>query len=106
MFSIGTLQASMNCCVDMEMQDTQKETSTSMSDEQESCHSMGDEVAAEEETENSCCESMCDSCVSASVTFNSQANKFEQIYTERYMQNEWLAHASNHIKIPTPPPNS
>ena len=96
----------MNCCVDMEMQDMQKETSTSMSDEQESCHSKGDETATEEETENTCCDSMCDSCVSTVVTFNTQANKFEQTYHQRYIQNKLLALVSNHIKIPTPPPNN
>lgn len=109
-FSIGTLQASIGTCVHMGMlgmqQDMQQEAPTDVSAKQATCHLMGDEVAAEEETDNSCCEGGCDSCLSLVVTFNSQADKGEQTYTQAYAQNILFALPSNHIKIPTPPPNS
>ncbi len=106
MFSIGTLQASMNYCAHMDMQDMQKETSTSMSDDQVPCHSMGDEVAPEQETNDSCCGVGCDSCISVTATFDSQPDKFGQTSTESYTQSVLFALPSNHEKIPTPPPNS
>ena len=96
----------MNCCAHMDMQDMQKEAPANMPDDQMPCHSMGDEVAAEEESGNTCCDGGCDSCISVAATFNSQANKFEQEHADRYMQSVVLAYPSNHIKIPTPPPNS
>ncbi len=103
MFSIGSLQASMNYCVHMDMQDN---SSSSMSDEQTPCHSMGDEIPAEEETDNSCCDGGCDTCLSTPASFDSQSSKFEQAYTKSYAQSVSFAFPSNHIKIPTPPPNS
>ena len=106
MFSIGTLQASMNCCANMDMQDMQQEAPSNTSDDHKPCHSMGDEVAAEEETDDSCCGVGCDSCISAVVTFDSQPNKFGQTHAESFAQSVVFALPSNHEKIPTPPPNS
>ena len=106
MFSIGTLQASMNYCAHMDMQDMQQEAPADTSDEEMPCHSMGDDVVAEEEMDDSCCGIGCDSCVSAVITFNSQPYKFGQTFTESYMQNVLFALPSIHEKIPTPPPNS
>jgi|GEM_PF-7105816 len=106
-FSIGTLQASMNICVhQMGMQDMQQEAPSDMSDDEMPCHSMGDDTVAEEETDNSCCDGGCDSCLSVTATFDSQSNKFQQTFTERYVQSVLFALPSNHIEIPTPPPNS
>lgn len=90
----------------MNMQDMQQEAPTDMSSDEMPCHSMGDEVAAEEESNNSCCEGGCDSCASVSATFNSQSNTTQQDYVDRYTQTVVLAYSSNHVKIPTPPPNS
>ena len=102
-FSIGSLQASVNCCLHMDMQDN---SSSSMSDEQTPCHSMGDEIPAEEDSDNSCCEGGCDTCLSTTATFDTQSNIFEQTYINSYTQSVSFAFPSNHIKIPTPPPNS
>lgn len=106
MFSIGSLQASMNYCAHMDMQNMQQEAPMNMSDEQAPCHSMGDEVAPEQETDDSCCGLECDSCISVTATFNSQPDKFGQTSTKSYTQSVLFALPSIHEKIPTPPPNS
>jgi len=89
----------------MNMQDMQQEAPSNMSDEEMPCHSMAEEVAAEEETDNSCCDGGCDSCLSVVATFDSSPNKFGQTYSESYSHSILFALPSNHIKIPTPPPN-
>ena len=103
MFSVGSLQASMHYCVHM---DIQENSNSSMSDEQTPCHSMGDEIPAQEETDDSCCDGGCDLCLGTTATFNSPFNNFEQTNINSYTQSISFAIASNHIKIPTPPPNS
>ena len=86
--------------------DMQNNSSSSMSDEKPPCHSMGDEIQAEEEIGGSCCDVGCDACFSTVATFNSQSNKFGQTYINSYTQSISFAYTSNHLKIPTPPPNN
>lgn len=106
-FSVGTLQASMKHCVMMDMQDTQKEVPVNMTDDDSvSCHTMDEEAPVEQANENSCCDEGCDSCASVSVTFNSSVNKFAQMHVNNFTSTIVFALPSNHLKIPTPPPNS
>lgn len=103
LFSIGSLQAGTHYCVGMDMQD---EPDTSMSGDEDSCHFQSEESSKDNNSDNTCCDDSCGSCVSVVVAFNSLADNFEFDYTDRYKQYGSFSILSNHIKIPTPPPNS
>jgi len=63
-------------------------------------------VLATDNQDNSCCDDGCESCVSVGVTFNSLIDNLEFAYTQSYKQYDSFFILSNHIEIPTPPPNS
>lgn len=106
LFSIGSLQAGTHYCVNMDMsEDVPVDVQhTSMSDDQSTCH-MPSEEPANDDQSNSCCDNDCGSCVSVGVTFNSSVNNFEFAYANSYKQYGSFFILSNHIEIPTPPPN-
>lgn len=103
LFSIGSAQAGTHYCVTMDVQDN---SNTGMSDDQASCHFQSEEPASNDKSDNSCCDESCDSCASVVVTFNSLKSDYEFAYAEQYKQYGSFFILSNHIKIPTPPPNS
>ncbi len=106
LFLIGSLQAGTHYCVNMDMPiDGQDVPDTSMSDDQGSCH-LPSEEPLNDNQDKSCCDDGCESCVSVGVTFNSSTDNLEFAYIESYKQYGSFFILSNHIKIPTPPPNS
>ncbi len=115
-FSLGSVQAGTHYCLNMDAQkdstsqnpinnDLTRDAASSMSDDQSPCHLHSEEPASEETSDNSCCDS-CESCASVVVTFNSLNNNDGLTYTEQYKRYGSFFILSNHIKIPTPPPNS
>ncbi len=106
-FSLGSVQAGTHYCVNMDMQgDLTSDSSSNMPDDQTSCHFQGDEPASNTNSDNSCCDEGCESCASVVVTFNSLMNNYKSAYTEQYKQYGSFFILSNHIEIPTLPPNS
>ncbi|MFK7814859.1 MAG: hypothetical protein AB8B92_00840 [Gammaproteobacteria bacterium] len=110
-FSLGSVQAGTHYCVSMDMQDESSNNMTGempddMSVDQTSCHLQAEELDSKEKTNNSCCDEDCGSCTSVVVTFNTLINNYEATYTERYKQYGPFFVLTNHIKIPTPPPNA
>ena len=123
LFSIGSLQAGTHYCVNMgtsenlpkDMPEAMPEAmqgamqDTSMSDDQSFCHIPSQELAKQEpandDQSNSCCDNDCGSCVSVGFTFNSSMNNLEFAYINNYKQYGSFFILSNHIEIPTPPPN-
>jgi hypothetical protein len=115
-FSLGSVQAGAHYCVNMDAQkdttsqnsinkDLTRDAAGSMSGDQTPCHSHSDEPTNEETSDNACCDN-CESCASVVVTFNSLNNNDGLTYTEQYKQYGSFFILSNHIKIPTPPPNN
>lgn len=106
LFSLGSAQAGMHYCVNMDMQDeSTSDLSGNMSNDLALCHSQSEE-SVNNNSDSSCCDEGCDSCASVVVTFNSLKNNYGLAYTEQYKQYGSFFILSNHIKIPTPPPNS
>ncbi len=90
--------------------DEQSESSSNLSanesNVQAPCHTQSEESVSTENSDNSCCDEGCDSCASVVITFNSLKNNNEMAYAEQYKQYGSFFILSNHIEIPTPPPNS
>ncbi len=116
-FSLGSVQASTHYCVNMDAQkdsniknstsnESTSDVADSLSDNQTLCHLVSEEPASDDDSNNTCCDESCGSCTSIVVTFNSLKNNYEPTYTEQYKQYGSFFILSNHIKIPTPPPNS
>ena len=108
LFSIGSLQAGTHYCVNMDIsEDVPVDMQhSSMSDDQATCHLPSNESVKDDSNDDSCCDIGCDSCVSVGVTFISSMSNLEFAYAERYKQYGPFFILSNHIEIPTPPPNS
>lgn len=104
-FALGSVQAGTHFCMNMP-DDSTSDSSNNLPDNQTPCHFQIDEPTDNNNSDNSCCDEGCESCVSVVGTFNSLINNYKLAYNEHYKRYGSFFVLSNHIDIPTPPPNS